>query len=630
MTSKTTRAENALISNLIVFGKYARYNKKLERRENWDEIVERDKKMKKGKFPHLSSQIDYFYQYVKEKKVLPAMRALQFAGAAIQKNNARQFNCAYAPVDHHKFFGEFAFLLLSGVGVGYSVEEENILQLPKTAKSAKIIHYTIQDTIEGWADAFSFLLGWAFGLNDKPQFDYSQIRKKGSPLRTSGGKAPGYEPLKSALDHIDALLSSVSNRRNLTSLEIHSICCRIADCSVSGGIRRSATICFFDLHDKAMLACKTGKWWENNPHFARANNSAVAFRDSTTQEEITQYFEFVRNSGSGEPGIYWVSSRANKMRSNPCGEIGLRPFSFCNLAEINGSSVENQDDFLDRCEAAAFIATLQASYTDFHYLRPIWKTTTDGDALIGVGITGIGANKTTHLNLADGADVIKITNETWAKEIGIQTAARTTTVKPSGTASIVLSWDEVCSSGIHAYHNGFYIRRTRLSLTEAMAQYLLTKAPGIVKASIEKPDLELIVEIPQKAPDGDIALRTESALTLLDRVGRFNKQWIQEGHRRGDNFNNVSCTVSVKEEEWEDVEKWIWENRFAYHGISVFPYSDHSYVQAVYEDCSEEEYLTRLAYIEQLDLDFNQVKEDDDKTNLAGEAACAGGFCEIV
>ena len=313
---------------------------------------------------------------------------------------------------------------------------------------------------------------------------------------------------------------------------------------------------------------------------------------------------------------------ANGLLIHNCCEVSLEPFSFCNLTEINASDVESQVDLNNRARAGSFIGTLQAAYTDFHYLRPIWKETTEKDALIGVSFTGIASNKLKPLNLQEAAENVKSENERIAGIININKAKRTTVLKPAGSTSCVVG----SSSGIHAWHNDYYIRRMRVGKTEALYKYLKDKIPDLIEDCKFKPHLESVLSLPQKAPEGSI-LRFERVTTFLNRVKRYNIEWIRNGHREGDNYNNVSCTVSIKNNEWELVGEWMWKNRDDYTGISILPYNDHTYVQAPFEDCSEEEYHRMMALCK--DIDLSQVIESDDHTSHNEIVACAGGACEI-
>lgn len=623
---------NNIVSDMTVFTKYAKYIEPLQRREDWNEIVERNKSMHKTRFPYLHDKIDYYYDnFVLPKKVLPAMRSLQFAGEAIFSNNARIYNCAYAPIDSHHSFGELCFLLLSGCGIGYSVEKTYINKLPVLNLSSSYYDHDIEDTIEGWADAIKAIMGYFLGENAYPVFNYANIRQKGSRLVTSGGKAPGPEPLRECIERINIYLSKYSTGYQLTSFDIHLVCCYIADAVLSGGIRRAAMICFFDIDDELMLKAKHGNWFDNPVTSAlqRANNSAVGFVETMTREDFSNYWSMLKASNSGEPGIFLTRSKTQ--RGNPCVEIGLDPHQMCNLVEINTSTVTDQESFNARCEAASFIATLQASYTNFPYLRPIWKETVENGALIGVGLTGIAANRLTDIDLTLGAEIVKNTNQLVAKLIGINIAHRCTTVKPAGTSSLLLSEEETVSNGIHSYYAPYYYKRYRFNNNESIVGYFKEFFPEFIEDEIKKEGISSVVKIPLKAPVGpNVSFRNEPVAVLLERIKRFNTEWVHAGHRQGENKNNVSCTVDIKEDEWDFVHDWMWDNKDFYHGIACYPYSGASYKQPPLEEITEEEYNLVTEILRSRTFNLSSIVEDTDETHIIEEIACAGGSCELT
>jgi len=479
----------------------------------------------------------------------------------------------------------------------------------------------IGDSIEGWADAVKVLVRSYFEGGSTPVFDFSDIRPKGAQLITSGGKAPGPQPLKECLLKLQGILDSKDNNDKLTPVEVHDMVCHIADAVLTGGIRRAALISLFSADDEDMIAAKSGAWWELNPQRGRANNSAVLLRNKVTEEFFMSLWDKIKASGAGEPGIYLSNDK--DWGTNPCCEIALRPYQFCNLCEVNVSDVSSQQDLNERVKAAAFIGTLQASYTNFHYLRPVWQRTTEKDALIGVGMTGIGSGAAQKLDLKEATKIVKEENERVAELIGINAAARCTTIKPSGTSSLTLG----TSSGIHAWHNDYYVRRIRVGKNEAIYNYLAIYHPELIEDEYFRPHDTAVISVPQKAPQGAI-LRHESALDLLERVKFFYQNWIKPGHRTGQNTHNISATVSIKAEEWEEVGKWMWENRKFYNGLSVLPYDGGTYKQAPFEDITEEQFKEMSKYLH--DIDLSKVVEIVDNTNLMGEVACAGGACEIV
>ena len=570
-------------------------------------------------------------------------------------------NCAYLPIDDYRAFSETMFLLLGGTGVGFSVQRHHVEQLPEIRKPnpTRSRRYLIGDSIEGWADAIKTLIRAYFEGLSTPDFDYSDIRQKGALLVTSGGKAPGPQPLKDCIHNIKKILDAKEDGTKLKPVEVHDIICFIADAVLTGGIRRAALISLFSIDDEEMLSAKSGAWWELNPQRGRANNSAVILRHKITEETFLQLWKKIEDSNAGEPGVYFSNDK--DWGTNPCCEIGLRPFQFCNLCEVNVSDIESQEDLELRAKYASFIGTLQAGYTNFHYLRDIWKRTTEKDALIGVGMTGIGSGEILKYDLKSAAKAVKDENARVAKLIGINKSARTTTVKPSGTSSLVLG----TASGIHAWHNDYYIRRIRVGKNEAIYTYLSIYHPELIEDEYFKPKEQAVISLPVKAPEGSI-FRFESPMQLLDRVSKFNIEWVRNGHRDGQNTHNVSVTVSIKKEiekvskldengnvitdsnnnpiledrrdekgnfvykinEWPSVGKWMWDNREDFNGISVLPYDGGTYIQAPFEDCSKEKYEKMMEILS--DIDLTKVIEVSDNTNLSGEVACGAGGCEVI
>jgi ribonucleoside-diphosphate reductase alpha chain len=611
-----------ILSNITVHMKYARYLEDKERRETWRELVTRNKHMHQKKYPHLYDDIEEAYELVYDRKVLPSMRSLQFGGKPIEISPNRIYNCAYLPIDDSRAFGEILFLLLGGTGVGYSVQLHHTEKLPEIKKPnpGKVKRYLIGDSIEGWADSVKVLMKSYFRGTATLDFDFSDIRSKGSQLITSGGKAPGPEPLKNCLRHIKSILNEKDDGDQLRPIEVHDIICYIADAVLAGGIRRAALISLFSADDDEMIASKYGNWHELNPQRGRANNSAVLLRHKVEEEFFLQLWEKIKLSNSGEPGIYFSNDK--DYGTNPCCEIALRPFQFCNLCEVNASTIEGQEDLEARIRAATLIGTLQAGYTNFHYLRSVWQRTTEREALLGISLTGIASNKVQDLDVKAGAMVAIKKNKEVAAAIGIKCAARVTTIKPAGTTSLALG----CSSGIHAWHSEYYIRRIRVGKSEPIYGYLSQNHPELVEDEYFRPHDTAVISVPQKAPEGS-TLRTESALDLLQRIKWFSKNWIKPGHSKGQNTHNISATISIREDEWEAVGQWMWKNRRCYNGISCLPYDGGSYVQEPFEDCSEETYEEMMKHLR--DVDLTQIREVEDNTDLKGELACAGGTCEI-
>ena len=714
-----------ILSELTAFSKYARFKEEIGRRETWEENVARVEQMHTKKFPALKDNISKAFDHVRRKEVVPSMRSMQFGGEAIEKMNIRIFNCSFIAIERPAIFSEIMVLLMAGTGVGYSVQYRHINKLPeiKTPKRSK--KYVIEDTIEGWADALKALIKSYFYGTQMPIFDYSGIRAKGTSLKTSGGKAPGPEPLRKCLDEIQAIFTRKIVGEKLRPIEVHDIVCHIADCILAGGIRRSATIALFDAFDDEMLKCKgylsaqfesdfvynkqtkqfvgdaqhNGKivqvylskqefdkfekegtlpWYWFHPQRARANNSAVFFRErilgketfedkiiaklkkefgitessqemlvntftnfvneylathnvdgryyediveATTQDDFMKVWKACEASGSGEPGVFWTNDP--DYGTNPCGEISLKSAQTCNLSSINVSTLKDQKDLENRVWAAKLIGTLQATYDNFEYISENWQENQQEERLLGVSLTGICDIDYTRFDWHKASEHSAKVNEEFAEKLGINKASRITCIKPEGTASCVMG----TASGIHARHSKYYIRRIRYNKQEPIAQYLIQHHPELVEEEEFNP-LNIVVALPQKSPSESISREQETAIDTLERVRYFNDNWVTPGHRSGPNQHNVSCTISVRPNEWTKVGKWMWENRSVYSGIAVLPYSDAIYKQAPFEECDEETYNTMMKNLKSINL--TKVVEIEDNTNLLGELACVGGACEVT
>ena len=657
-----------ILSDLTHHMKYAKYVPEKNRRETYKETVDRNKQMHIDMYPEMKELIEETYVSVYSKKVIPSMRSMQFAGMAIEVNPARMFNCSYLPITDIEAFSETMFLLLSGCGVGYSVQRHHIEKLPEVRKPIKSRRYLIQDSIEGWADSIKVLLKAYFANRSLPLFDYRSIREKGARLIISGGKAPGAEPLKRCLNKMQTILDSKTDGEKLTPLECHDILCQIADAVLAGGIRRSALISLFSIADDEMMKCKTAydgviedhlsehdgvhnlrvsiwrddkyymtkevflpqndysdlkdngkiQWYHFYPERARSNNSIVVARPLITKDLFETKWDVIKQSGSGEPGLYFTNNI--ELGSNPCCEISLNPYQFCNLTSINVANVESQEDLNDRAKKAAFLGTLQASYTDFHYLRPQWKKQTEKEALLGVSLTGIASIDESEFDFVEASKCAVDENKRVAELLEINPAKRVTCVKPEGTGSLVLG----TSSGVHAWHNHFYKRRLRVGKNEAIYRYLLDEVPEILEDEVFGDGA--VITIPVKAPDS-AKIRTEDVTQFLERVKYFTNSWVKSGHNGGMNTHNVSATVSIKPEDWSKVSLWLWENQDSFNGLSFLPYDTGTYVQAPFEDIDEDEYVRFSKHIKRINLE--EVLELEDNTNLQGELACAGGACEI-
>lgn len=625
--------QQEILSEITVYMKYAKWKENEQRKETWEEICNRNMQMHIDKVSTLedtlmanaiSNQIQEVYRdFVIPRKVLPSMRSMQFAGKPIELSPNRIYNCAYMAIDSTEAFSEAMFLLLGGTGVGYSVQRHHVALMPSVLKpnADRTYRHKIADSIEGWADAVKVLMEAYTGIRrTTPRFDYSDIRLKGAPLKTSGGQAPGPAPLRKCLVTIENMLLNMKDGHDIQPIEAHDIMCHIADAVLAGGIRRAAMISLFNADDNEMINSKNGHYWEENPQRARANNSAVLIRDKCEKSFFDDLWNRTRANNSGEPGIFFSNDK--DWGTNPCAEISLRNHQFCNLCEINVSSVVNEEDLMQRVWAATFLGTLQAAYTDFHYLRQSWKNTTEKEALIGISMTGIASNAIKGMDLVAASELVKTTNVAVAEMLGINPAARTTCVKPAGTTSCVLG----TSSGIHAWYDDYYIRRIRVLKTEPIYRYLKEQLPELVEDEHLNTN-EAVISIPQKPPNGNVVTREETALQMLNRVKKYSVNWVRAGHNKGVNTHNVSATVNVRENEWEQVKEWMWDNREHYNGLSVLPFDNGVYVQAPFEAIDEEKYTELFSKLEQINL--KDIVEMDDNTNLQGEIACAGGVCEI-
>lgn len=613
---------NKLLSEIVAFRTYAKYLPVQGRRESLSESINRNLNMHLNEHPKLSRDIIKAYQKVHEYKVFPSMRALQFSGDAILKNNIRGYNCSALHIDAVEAFAEVLFLLLSGCGVGFSCQKRHINKLPPVQAPREEGTFVIHDSINGWAQAVGILMDAYFYGRMKPIFDYSNIRDKGSYLVTTGAKAPGPDPLRMLLSLIESRLKVAEGRR-LRSMEVHDIVCIIADGVLAGGIRRAALISLFDATDEDMLSSKAGSWWEKHPYRARANNTAMLNRYTVTKEQFRYVYDKCIASNSGEPGFMLTGDM--DLLTNPCGEIGLRSGQFCNLVSINQTAITSKKDWLGAVYSATLLGTIQASYTDFPFLRPQWKDTTELEALLGISCTGIADRHgvVTAEWLQEGAALAKEVNEKYAAKIGINSAYRLTTVKPEGSCSAVAG----SSSGIHARHSDYYLRRVRMNADDSLAVYLSKVVPELVEDDKFSNSSKIII-VPQKSPEGAITRDMESARSLFERTLFYHRNWVKPGHVQGINTHNVSVTISYEPHEVEELFEMMWEYREEYTAISLLPKSDHTYIQAPFEECDKQTFDKYNEIVQ--DIDLSQVREDGDNTNRGEIVACGGGVCELV
>jgi ribonucleoside-triphosphate reductase (thioredoxin) len=683
-------ARNGL-QDYIAISRYARYSPQLRRRETWAEAVDRVRRMHRDRYADrslgeaarrlmargeisremldllgpwveggLHAGIDEAFGAVAEKTVLPSMRSLQFGGAAILANPARIYNCAFTAIDRLEAFRETFYLLLCGCGVGFSVQRHHVAHLPPLAARAEVEPHDIHvvgDTVEGWADALHGLLVAAVE-GRRITFDYALIRPAGAPLRTSGGKAPGPQPLMHALEHIRAVLHGAAGRR-LRPIEAYDCIMWAAKAVLSGGIRRSATLCLFSPDDAEMTAAKTGNWFETQPQRAASNNSAVIERRSATRAQFDALFEAQKQFG--EPGFYFVEDK--EYGANPCVEIGLNPrvratpdvivrlrelghegpiepgswltgIQFCNLTTLSAAAADTPERFWNLCAKAAFIGTLQAGYTDFRYLNPVSRLLTEREALLGVSICGILDRPEVLLDpatLRRGAEVVKAMNAVVAEALGIFPAARTTCVKPEGTASLLLG----TSSGLHPHHAIRYFRRVQANSLDPIFRHFKAANPHQVEPSVYDPHGRTeVITFPVEGPAFGIYREELSALQHLDYIRRVQLHWVQAG-RRHERFSpglhhNVSCTVSVRDDEWAEVAEAIWTYRDTFTGVALLADAgDKVYQQAPREAVQGAADVERWNALVHQDVDYTTLIEDEDITELKQTVACAGGTCEL-
>lgn len=675
------------LSDVVVFTKYSQFDEDKNKRKGWLELCDTNEAMHIKKYPQIAEDIKWAFQYVRNKTVLPSMRSMQYAGVPIEMNPVRIYNCCYGAVNHPFFFAETAFLLLSGAGVGYSVRNNHIKELPKIYEPDGTRRFLIGDSIEGWADSYRQLFYAYFKKNPLPVFDYSDIRPKGSPIKTSGGVAPGPEKLRESHILIERILNQAKGRK-LNSLEGSDLICIIADAIVAGGKRDSALIGLFDDTDTDMATSKgtfkihtasvtnttsegweiqfqfdenqtmntndysneefskvfisnkwgdydltnaieNGKlpWYYVHPYRGRANISVAALRNKTSEEKFRKLMKTCELSGSGEPGVFWCHTKEEG--ANPCNEINFsKPFYFCNLTTQSVADVTTQEELNNRTKAATIIGTCQAGYTDFHYLRPIWKETTEDQALLGVSMTGVASAGPDFykLNIKEAAELAVAVNKDTARKIGINMAHRVTCIKPEGSGTLVAG---VQGNGIHGIHDDFYFRNNRIKKFAPIHKHLEKHFPKeLIQDEFQNENLVSVISIPMKAPKDSVRRNNESELDVLERVKYFHENWIKPGHNIGDSTNNVSCTINVKQDNWDLVVDWMWDNRDHYNGISCFPYSGATYKQAPFETITEDQYNKAMDLFPE-NIFLNDIVEKSTDVETTSELACASGACAI-
>ena len=614
--------------------RYARWLDDKNRRETWTETVGRYMEnvvVKKTRDEIIVGEIE---EAILDLSIMPSMRALMTAGPAMERDNTSGYNCAYCVVDDPKSFDEAMFILLCGTGVGFSVERQYVGKLPdvpeKLFPSEDVI--VVHDSKEGWAKALRKVIAMLYA-GEVPQWDVSKVRPAGAKLKTFGGRASGPGPLVELFNFTINTFKGAAGRK-LSSIECHDLMCKIGEVVVVGGVRRSAMISLSNLSDDRMRHAKSGQWWEKNAQRALANNS-VAYTEKPDMETFMREWLSLVESKSGERGIF---SRPASMKqaakngrrdashafgTNPCSEIILRPYQFCNLTEVVVRATDTLKDLEDKVRLATILGTIQSTFTNFPYLRKIWQKNTEEERLLGVSLTGImdNAMMSRGMNLATVLETLKNvaikTNAEWAERLGIPASTAITCVKPSGTVSQLVD----SASGIHARHSDYYIRTVRGDNKDPLTQFM--KDQGIPsEPDVMKPDATTVFSFPQKSPEGAVTRNDMTALEQLKLWMTYQRHWCE---------HKPSVTITVKDHEWLEVGAWVYANFDEVSGVSFLPHSDHTYQQAPYQDCSEREYLDALALMpERIDWARLSEYETEDTSKGTSTFACAGGSCEIV
>jgi len=621
--------------NFIALSRYARWKDDEQRRENWGETVDRYFSYMTS---HLKGNYDYnltkalkdkLTQQIMDLGVMPSMRALMTSGPALDRCHVGGYNCSYIPVDSPRSFDECMYILMCGTGVGFSVERENVDKLPIVNEhfedSTTII--TVADSRPGWAKALRELIAMLY-VGQVPKWDVSQVRPAGARLKTFGGRASGPAPLVELFQFCIQKFKGAKGRR-LYPIECHDLMCKIGEVVVVGGVRRSALISLSNLGDDQMRHAKSGQWWENEGQRALANNS-VAFKGKPEMGTFMREWTSLYESKSGERGIFnrqaaKVKAQDNGRRDadhyfgcNPCSEIILRPYQFCNLTEVVCRATDDLASLTEKVRMATILGTFQSTLTNFKYLRKIWKDNTEEERLLGVSLTGIlDTNIWTEEVLTMLREVAVETNKKMAKDLGIPQSTAITCVKPSGTVSQLVD----SASGIHARHNDYYIRTVRGDNKDPLTQFM--KESGIPsEPCVMKPDSTTVFSFPMKSPEGAVTRTQMSAIEQLEYWLMFQRHWCE---------HKPSVTVSVKEDEWMDVGAWVYKNFDEVSGISFLPFSDHTYAQAPYQDVEREEYL-ELKQIMPKSIDWSKLAdfEKEDTTSGGRELACTADACEMV
>jgi ribonucleoside-diphosphate reductase alpha chain len=631
--------------NFIALSRYARWKEDEQRRETWPETVSRyfdylTKHLKKKHKYTLADELRAELETaVLDQHIMPSMRALMTAGPALDRCHVGGYNCSYVPVDSPRAFDETMYILMCGTGVGFSVERHHIEKLPIVNEDMHVTDTIIKvgDSRPGWAKSLRELISLLYA-GQIPKWDVSEVRPAGARLKTFGGRASGPAPLEELFEFIIDKFKAAAGRR-LYPIECHDIMCKIGEVVVVGGVRRSALISLSNLNDDQMSHAKSGMWWENEGQRALANNS-VAYKEKPQMGTFMREWLSLYESKSGERGIFNRQSAQKQAAKNgrrdseqdfgcnPCSEIILRPYQFCNLSEVVVRENDTQQTLTEKVRLATILGTFQSTLTDFKYLRKIWKDNTEEERLLGVSLTGIMDNELTagrsaHLGMNIGAtlnalrDVAINANKAMADQLGIPQSVAITCVKPSGTVSQLVD----SASGIHARHNPYYIRTVRGDNKDPLTQFMI--AQGIpAEPDVMKPDSTTVFSFPMRSPARAVTRNGMSAIEQLELWLMYQRYWCE---------HKPSVTISVKEEEWMDVGSWVYEHFDEVSGISFLPFSEHTYKQAPYQDCTEEEYQEMKAQMPtSIDWSALQEFEKEDTTSGGRELACTAGVCEVV
>ena len=613
--------------------RYARWLEDEGRRESWSETVDR----------YMGNVVGYdidhdTYNEIREAilglEVMPSMRAMMTAGPALERDNTAGYNCSYLPVDDPKSFDEAMFILLCGTGVGFSVERQFISKLPEVPELFESdTTIVVKDSKEGWAKAFRQLLAllWA---GEIPKWDVSKVRPAGARLKTFGGRASGPAPLVDLFNFAVTIFKEAQGRK-LSSIECHDLMCKIGEVVVVGGVRRSAMISLSNLSDDRMRHAKSGNWWDNNPQRALANNS-VSYTEKPDSVSFMREWMALVESGSGERGVFNREASKNQAAkngrrdpdydfgTNPCSEIILRPYQFCNLTEVVVRATDDVDSIARKVRLATILGTIQSQYTKFPYLRKVWQRNTEEERLLGVSLTGIMDNPlltTKNKGLEDTLEHLREvavrTNSDWANSLGIPTSAAITCVKPSGTVSQLVD----SASGIHPRHSPHYIRTVRGDNKDPLTTFM--KDQGIPsEPDVFKPDQTTVFSFPVKAPQGAVVTDNVSAIEQLKTWLVYQRHWCE---------HKPSVTINVRKDEWFEVGAFVYEHFDEMSGVSFLPYNEHTYQQAPYQSCTKDDYK-KLSKIMPKSIDWAKLSEyeKEDTTASSQTFACTGDVCEIV